>query len=317
MQRLLRLRPSPGLLVALLALVLASGGAAWAGTNVTGSSKGAHKIHACIQPAAAGDTARELSLPTHGTTCPNGDVPISWNEKGRPGAKGARGAVGAQGKTGAVGAPGAQGPVGAIGPKGARGETGGTGLQGPAGANGNTVLHGEGAPSESEGAEGDFYVDTTVHELYGPKTKGSWTSATPTSLVGPQGEKGERGLQGEKGERGLQGENGLTGATGPEGPRGPAGISEYQVVHKSISVSLPNNGETQNPYVSVECPAGKSILGGGGYMSGVGGYVVNDGPIVVSGTVYPTWEVFAVAHNESGAAESGELTAVVYCAKVE
>ncbi len=60
------------------------------------------------------------------------------------------------------------------------------GTNGTNGTNGNTVLHGSGAPADSLGANGDFYVDTTHQVLYGPKTNGHWP--TPgVSLVGPPG----------------------------------------------------------------------------------------------------------------------------------
>ncbi|MCU1503191.1 MAG: hypothetical protein JWM12_2545 [Ilumatobacteraceae bacterium] len=53
----------------------------------------------------------------------------------------------------------------------------------------NTVLHGTGAPSDATGNDGDFYVDTTTHQFYGPKSGGHWQTP-PTSLVGPQGSPG-------------------------------------------------------------------------------------------------------------------------------
>jgi hypothetical protein len=74
------------------------------------------------------------------------------------------------------------GPVGPQGPKGDAGPRGGTGLQGAAG---HTVLNGAGAPSGTTGSNGDFFLDTTAHAIYGPKTGGGWGS--PTSLVGPAG----------------------------------------------------------------------------------------------------------------------------------
>src|ERR1700739_3380219 len=109
MQRLLRPRRTPGLVVALLALLLASGGAAWAAERPTRASGGGHVIHACVQPYQPGDAAHELSLPAAGHGCPKGDTPISWNEKGQ---RGAQGSAGPRGKTGATGA---QGPAGGAG----------------------------------------------------------------------------------------------------------------------------------------------------------------------------------------------------------
>lgn len=58
-----------------------------------------------------------------------------------------------------------------------------TSLIGPAGADGNTVLNGAGPPGGGTGVDGDFYIDTTTWEIYGPKAGGVW--GAPTSLIGP------------------------------------------------------------------------------------------------------------------------------------
>lgn len=116
-----------------------------------------------------------------------------------------------------VGGGGAAGPPGPQGPAGA---TGATGPAGPAGADGNTVLHGTGAPAGATGKAGDFYIDTAVESIYGPKTT-IWP--TPgTSLIGPQGPIGPTG---PTGATGPQGTTGATGATGPQGPIGPIGLT--------------------------------------------------------------------------------------------
>ena len=112
----------------------------------------------------------------------------------------------------------------------------------------NTILNGKGAPSSALGINGDFYIDISTFNIYGPKSKNKWP--TPISLKGPsgasgdkgsttsgaKGEPGEKGTKGEKGEagakgetgsqgaqgaQGAQGEQGLTGPTGPQGPQGP------------------------------------------------------------------------------------------------
>lgn len=50
----------------------------------------------------------------------------------------------------------------------------------------NTIRSGSGAPSNSLGNNGDFYIDTTGHMFYGPKAIGVWP--TPgTSMIGPSG----------------------------------------------------------------------------------------------------------------------------------
>jgi hypothetical protein len=67
------------------------------------------------------------------------------------------------------------------------------GPQGITGVNGNTILYGVGAPSNSLGVDGNFYIDTSAHTMYGPKAGGVWPAGT--SLIGPQGPIGQRGSQ--------------------------------------------------------------------------------------------------------------------------
>jgi hypothetical protein len=71
------------------------------------------------------------------------------------------------------------------GPKTASGWGNSVSLKGGAGPNGNGILSGNGIPSASLGVNGDFYLDKTTFNLYGPKTAGNW--GIPTSLIGPAG----------------------------------------------------------------------------------------------------------------------------------
>jgi hypothetical protein len=114
----------------------------------------------------------------------------------------------------------------------------------------NTILNGKGAPSNTLGINGDFYIDTRSLLISGPKTNGKWPSArslqgangtngndgkngtdaknvssasTVAGPVGPQGERGEKGLAGVVGITGAAGLSGATGAQGPIGATGPAG----------------------------------------------------------------------------------------------
>jgi titin len=78
--------------------------------------------------------------------------------------------------------------VGATGPAGPAGATGSSGTTGAAGTNGNTILSGSGAPSNTLGNNGDYYVNLTATPsllFYGPKASGSWPS--PISLGGGTG----------------------------------------------------------------------------------------------------------------------------------
>jgi hypothetical protein len=154
---------------------------------------------------------------------------------GPAGATGPTGAAGPQGPAGPQGLQGPQGPTGGTGPQGATGQTGPqgptgqTGPQGPigpAGATGNAVLSGATGPTGTDGIDGDFWLDTSTHLLYGPKADGIWDIFDAVSLVGPQGPtgpQGSQGVQGPIGETGPQGPIGPSGATGETGPTGATG----------------------------------------------------------------------------------------------
>ena len=116
----------------------------------------------------------------------------------------------------------------------------------------NTILNGKGAPSNTLGINGDFYIDTRSLLISGPKTNGKWPSArslqgangtngndgkngtdaknvssasTVAGPVGPQGERGEKGLAGVVGITGAAGLSGATGAQGPSGANGTNGTN--------------------------------------------------------------------------------------------
>ncbi len=106
--------------------------------------------------------------------------------KGPRGPKGAKGATGAAGPAGPAGAPGAKGDAGA---PGAAGEKGAAGANGTSGADGKTVLSGTATPTAATGTIGDFYIETDVSKMYGPKAasgvNGGW--GLGTDLKGKEG----------------------------------------------------------------------------------------------------------------------------------
>lgn len=122
-------------------------------------------------------------------------------------------------------------------------------------ATGATWYSGEGAPSNSLGANRDFYLDTLNDRYYGPKAYGNWgVSHSFIGNTGPQGPQGPIGITptvtvgtvttGASGTnaavtntgnsagaifnftipRGNVGSQGPTGATGATGPTGPANL---------------------------------------------------------------------------------------------
>ena len=115
----------------------------------------------------------------------------------------------------------------------------------------NTILSGVGAPSNSVGIDGDFYIDTKNLNIYGPKMKKKWPKAVSlkgsdgsngtdgksgsdgktvtnaSTVAGPVGVQGFPGLPGTQGDVGPKGEQGLrgeVGATGSQGIVGPIGV---------------------------------------------------------------------------------------------
>ena len=184
---------------------------------------------------------------------------------------GPQGGTGPQGPTGATGA---QGPTGGTG---ATGKTGSVGLQGPIGPQGPT------------GAVGG------------------------TGLAGPQGPAGTGGVAGVTGSAGIVGQDGGQGGTGIQGGVGPAGPSGGV---PAISLVV---GPVQAPTIggatfagnftvasAANCPAGTTLLGGGGHVGltqGAGGALSASFPQGQS------WVAIAVVTH---AAPKGTITGQAY-----
>ena len=86
---------------------------------------------------------------------------------------------------------------------------------------GNQILSGIGAPTETLGNVGDYYLDLSNSNLYGAKTAQGW--GNPISLKGIQGDKGEKGDTGATGQKGEKGDTGATGQKGEKGDTGATG----------------------------------------------------------------------------------------------
>ena len=105
----------------------------------------------------------------------------------------------------------------------------------------NTIRSGHGVPTSTLGIDGDFYIDLTNFNIYGPKLNDRWpnavslrgpagspgtTSSSPsTSKAGAAGATGPQGPQGIQGIQGAEGPAGATGATGSTGANGEAGLA--------------------------------------------------------------------------------------------
>jgi hypothetical protein len=161
----------------------------------------------------------------------------------------------------------------------------------------NTVLNGKGAPLNTLGINGDFYIDTRSLLISGPKKSGKWptarslqgangtngtdgrngndaknvsTASTVAGPAGPQGERGEKGVDGVAGSSGTAGPSGVAGAagaTGPVGATGPAG-----------------SGST-----GAQGPSGSNGNNGAPGLVGARGETGTVGPSEVTDISIPTW----------------------------
>jgi integrin beta 8 len=127
----------------------------------------------------------------------------------------------------------------------------GAGLIGPAGADGapgedgKTILSGAGAPQNTDGTDGDFYLDTQDHVLYGPKAS-TWPAGV--SLVGTDGADGADGVDG------APGADGKTLLSGSGAPSGGTGINGDFYLDTTSHVIY-------GPKVSGSWPAGVALVG--------------------------------------------------------
>ena len=65
------------------------------------------------------------------------------------------------------------------GPQGLKGDQGPMGATGRSGTDGNTIHTVAGAPDTTLGRDGDYAINVTVWEIYGPRSGGAWGAGTP------------------------------------------------------------------------------------------------------------------------------------------
>lgn len=165
-----------------------------------------------------------------------------------------------------LGAQGLQGTLGNQGPEGVRGLTGATGA---AGLNGSNILQGTGTLTNEMGQNGDYYFNSALRIIYGPKTNGQWPAGV--NLVGETGPTGSTGPTGPTGANGANGSNATLscaqGGTCIIGDNGPGGGKVFYVQTPTANApwryleAAPNtwSGDTADPEM-VWCSATSNYL---------------------------------------------------------
>ena len=105
------------------------------------------------------------------------------------------------------------------------------GTQGDPGLPGVAPLNGSGAPSNSTGDDGDYYLDTDSGDLY---LKVSGAYSLKLNIKGPQGEQGLQGPQGPQGPQGLPGTVPTVGFGPPNDTLGDDGTWYYDALNGSL-----------------------------------------------------------------------------------
>jgi hypothetical protein len=184
----------------------------------------------------------------------------------------------------------------------------------------NTILNGKGAPSNTLGINGDFYIDTRSLLISGPKANGKWpssrslqgsngvngidgkngtsaknvtTASTVAGPVGPQGERGEKGVDGSAGANGGAGIDGLPGAAGAQGPAGatgPAGSGASGAQGPAGATGPAGSGATgAQGSAGASGARGETGTVGSQGASGARGETGTAGPSEVTNISIPTW----------------------------
>jgi len=137
------------------------------------------------------------------------------------------------------------------GPAGPQGEQGPVGPVGPSGEGGSVMLAGTGEPS-SLGSSGDFYIDLSSGNLYGPKTESGW--GAPLSLTGPPGQDGEDGNDGSDGQDGVDGSQIYAGDGPPSNAVGEPG--DYYLDTENYHFYGPKTESGWGSYLNLQGPPG-------------------------------------------------------------
>lgn len=150
------------------------------------------------------------------------------------------------------------GKDGDLGPEGPQGEQGIAGDQGVQGKDGSIIYNGTTEPELSLGEVGDFYLNKSNTNLYGPKTAESW--GEPLNLKGAKGDDGTAGAKGDKGETGDKGDPGTQIYSGSIAPSNALGaLGDYYIDIVQMTLYGPKLGSNWGAPVSFQTPNANGV----------------------------------------------------------
>lgn len=126
---------------------------------------------------------------------------------------------------------------------GPQGPQGASGTNGTNGTNGKTILNGTVNPANSQGTDGDFYINTSSYYLFGPKAGGIWGAGISLIISGVQFEETENKNK-PNGYAGLDNNGKVTAA------QLPSYVDD--VLEFANLVSLPASGEPGKIYITTD-----------------------------------------------------------------
>lgn len=147
------------------------------------------------------------------------------------------------------------------------GAAGPEGKQGVAGPSGSTILSGNGLPSANLGMVGDFYLDLSSSNFYGPKKANDW--GNPFVMKGNTGATGNNGAAGEPGSKILSG-NGI--------PAVSIGVSgDYYLDKDTYMLYGPKMATGWGTSLSLKGPAGNAnvLYSGWNFAKNIGDTVID------------------------------------------
>ncbi len=205
----LRKRMTPSTVIAIVALVFAATGGAFAATG-----GGSGPSHATLTATAAKSKSKAKAGPR--------------GSAGAKGATGATGSAGPAGPTGPAGGTGPQGPQGNAGTNGTNGENGKEGTPGAPGVNGKSVVTGAASSGECKAGGTKFEVEGSKHSEHvcnGEGGSGGGEPQLPKTLPSKATETGAWSIQ------------------------VPAEFFEESFAFTSLSFPIPLEGPLNGPHV--------------------------------------------------------------------